>query len=44
MNKNAIVIQMIDLYYKKRGGVQCEECVELKKYVLFKMQHSLLSA
>ena len=38
MNKSAIVIQMIDLYYKKRGGTQCEECIELKKYAQYRLE------
>lgn len=38
MNKAAIVTQMIDLYYKKHGGVQCQECQELKSYAQYRLE------
>lgn len=32
MNKSAIVFKMIDIYYKKYGGIESKECKELKEY------------
>ena len=37
MDKRLIVSKMIDLYYKKHGGIDSKECKELKDYANFRL-------
>ena len=37
MDKSAIVSKMIDIYFKKHGGIDSKECKELKDYANFRL-------